>query len=353
MIPSEIESKVSSLMTRSTYRNHDTCKKDMISALTHYRGLTPKLENFIFNDGTRKELICLSGTIPVPYRGTSYNIPVSIWILDTHPLHAPMCYVCPTHDMEIRVSKHVDHTGKIYLPYLHEWNRNHSDIVGLIQICIITFSEQSPVFARTQAQATPPQPPQLPYPQHQPSYYPPVSSNSSSSYNEQTITSDHIRASLVSAVEDKVRRLLRDEFATKQVEIETLNRVKEELQQGENTLRSTLTAMNSELSSLQTSNAKILAKKQELEAAKEAINGNDNLSPDDIVQVPFPLYNQLLKAYAEDASDDDAMYYLGEALRRGVIDCDMFLKCVRNISRKQFFLRLTMQKCRKKANLET
>ena len=149
-----------------------------------------------------------------------------------------------------------------------------------------------------------------------------------------------------------MRRLLRDEFATKQVEIETLNKIKEELQQGENTLKSTLSAMNSELTALQTSNAKITAKKQELETAKDSLNGNDELSADEVVQVPYPLYNQLLKAYSEDASDDDAIYYLGEALRRGVIDCDMFLKSVRNISRKQFFLRLTMQRCRTKANLE-
>jgi ESCRT-I complex subunit TSG101 len=32
----------------------------------------------------------------------NYNIPISLWILDTHPYHAPMCFVCPTHDMQIR-----------------------------------------------------------------------------------------------------------------------------------------------------------------------------------------------------------------------------------------------------------
>ena len=41
--------------------------------------------------------------------------------MDTHPNNAPMCYVRPTADMSIKVSMFVDHNGKIYLPYLHDW----------------------------------------------------------------------------------------------------------------------------------------------------------------------------------------------------------------------------------------
>ena len=61
-----------------------------------------------------------------------YNIPVALWILDTHPIHAPLCYVRPTPDMQIKVSQHVDGNGKIYLPYLHEWDAANSDILGTI-----------------------------------------------------------------------------------------------------------------------------------------------------------------------------------------------------------------------------
>ena len=93
-------------------------------------------------------MINIFGTIPVPYKGQNYNIPVSLWLLETHPYHAPLCYVKPTTDMQIKVSKHVDQSGKIYLPYLHEWNHSNSDILGLIQILIVTFSEQPPVYSR-------------------------------------------------------------------------------------------------------------------------------------------------------------------------------------------------------------
>ena len=142
------------------YRHPDLTKKDVQTLLHHYKGLAPKGEKFIFNDGRERELLHLVGTIPVPYKGQSYNIPISITLLDTHPYHAPLAFVKPTPDMQIKVSKHVDASGKIYLPYLHEWSYPNSDLVGLVQICVITFSEQPPVFARPKQQQN------LPYPVH-------------------------------------------------------------------------------------------------------------------------------------------------------------------------------------------
>jgi ESCRT-I complex subunit TSG101 len=64
-----------------------------------------------------------------------------------------------------------------------------------------------------------------------------------------------------------------------------------------------------------------------------------------------PFICRILNAYAEEAAIEDAIYYLGEALRRGVVDLEVFLKNVRQLSRKQFMLRALMQKCRQKAGL--
>lgn len=52
----------------------------------------------------------------------TYHIPICIWLMDTHPYNAPLAYVQPTAEMQIKVSMYVDHNGKIYLPYLHDWN---------------------------------------------------------------------------------------------------------------------------------------------------------------------------------------------------------------------------------------
>ena len=62
-------------------------------------------------------------------------------------------------------------------------------------------------------------------------------------------------------------------------------------------------------------------------------------------------FHRLINAYAEEAAIEDAIYYMGEALRSGVIDLEVFLKQVRQLARKQFMLRALMQKCREKAGL--
>lgn len=60
---------------------------------------------------------------------------------------------------------------------------------------------------------------------------------------------------------------------------------------------------------------------------------------------------RMLNAFAEEAATEDAIYYLGEGLRCGIIDLDAFLKQVRQLSRRQFMLRALMQRCRQKAGL--
>lgn len=44
-----------------------------------------------------------------------------MWLADTHPQNGPICFVKPTPTMQIKVSMYVDHNGRIYLPYLHDW----------------------------------------------------------------------------------------------------------------------------------------------------------------------------------------------------------------------------------------
>ena len=63
-----------------------------------------------------------------------------------------MAFVKPTADMQIKVSKNVDTSGKIYLPNLHDWTHPNYDLLGLVQMCVLTFSDQPPVFARPKNQ---------------------------------------------------------------------------------------------------------------------------------------------------------------------------------------------------------
>lgn len=120
--------------------------------MSFYRNLLPKLDLYHYPDGTTKELLTLEGTIPVHYRNSTYNIPVSLYIpvsvacvysagltlrltlQDNYPYSPPMCYVKPTPEMQIKQSKHVDGSGRIYLPYLSDWKAGSSDLLGVIQV---------------------------------------------------------------------------------------------------------------------------------------------------------------------------------------------------------------------------
>ena len=69
-MPSSSESQLSSFLSsvQPSYRHPDMTKRDVMALLHHYKGLTPKGEKFIFNDGRERELLQLMVTIPVRYR---------------------------------------------------------------------------------------------------------------------------------------------------------------------------------------------------------------------------------------------------------------------------------------------
>lgn len=72
-------------------------------------------------------------------------------------------------------------------------------------------------------------------------------------------------------------------------------------------------------------------------------NQSENNDIDDVIVPTAPLYKQILNLYAEENAIEDTIFYLGEALRRGVIDLEVFLKVnmstqlplTRNIMSKQ------------------
>ena len=82
----------------------------------------------VYDNGQEYKMICLTGTIPMPYKGSTYNIPVNIWIHADYPSQAPIVLVTPTKDMQIKPSKIVDNNGRVYLPYLHEWKPSQVNV---------------------------------------------------------------------------------------------------------------------------------------------------------------------------------------------------------------------------------
>ena len=68
-----------------------------------------------------------------------------------------------------------------------------------------------------------------------------------------------------SAAEDKVRRALGDEYATKQVEVASLCKIRDELQGGQTRLQSAISQLDKETNDLSTLCANLVHEKEELD----------------------------------------------------------------------------------------
>ncbi|KAG5849255.1 hypothetical protein ANANG_G00108000 [Anguilla anguilla] len=377
-------------MLSKQYKYRDLTVREVINVTSQYKDLKPVMDAYVFNDGSSKDLMSLTGTVPVSYRGNVYNIPVCLWLLDSYPYNPPICFVKPTSAMMIKTGKHIDANGKIYLPYLHEWKHPQSDLYGLIQVMIVVFGEEPPVFSRPTTQAAyqpfpatgPPNqsympgvPAVSPYgPGHSPSPggYPGYAYPSGNSYpttagpthyssqnpvpsvghHPETPGEDTIRASLISAVSDKLRWRMKEEMDRAQAELDALKRTEEDLKRGHQRLEEMVSRLDQEVAEVDRNIDLLKRKDEELSAALEKMeNQSENNDIDDVIVPTAPLYKQILNLYAEENAIEDTIFYLGEALRRGVIDLEVFLKHVRLLSRKQFQLRALMQKARKTAGL--
>ncbi|BFZ25038.1 hypothetical protein BsWGS_28077 [Bradybaena similaris] len=428
----------------SKYKHPNEARLDILNTMGHYRDLRPSLEPFVFNDGTQRQLVKLEGTIPICYKGNTYNIPISVWVLDTHPYNPPMVFVKPTNTMQIKPGRYVDANGKVDMPCLREWRHPSSDLLSLVQILAFTFGEECPVFSRTssrqrpQSASYPDQPPLppgmpmpgLPYPpsggipgtgypgagyspypssagylnQSSAPYpgYPPPNQNSgfppqyqpstsvppypssqpappytdavagypSSQFNSHapyppvnsvgarpqftpggTVTEADLRASMLSAVEDKIKWRLKETFAQAQAEMDVLCKTLRDLNDGKQKLDTIISDLDKEKCEIDKNIQLLREKDNEVREAVHKMELQDDLNIDDAVVTTAPLHRQLVDAFAEEQAIEDAIYYLGEALRKNVIELESFLKRVRELSRKQFMLRATIQKCREKAGL--
>uniref|UniRef100_A0A8C8VVK9 Tumor susceptibility gene 101 protein n=1 Tax=Peromyscus maniculatus bairdii TaxID=230844 RepID=A0A8C8VVK9_PERMB len=346
------KSQLKKMMSKYKYR--DLTVRQTVSVIAMYKDLKPVLDSYVFSDGSSRELVNLTGTIPVRYRGNTYNIAICLWLLDTYPYNPPVCFVKPTSSMTIKTGKHVDANGKIYLPYLHDWKHPRSELLELIQIMIVIFGGEPPVFSRPTVSASyppytatgPPNTSYMPgmprgisaYPSGDPpnssAYsdcpYPPAGTypaTTSSQYPSQppvttvgpsrdgTISEDTIRASLISAEMDGA-----------QAELNALKRTGENLKKGHQKLEEMVTRLDQEVAEVDKNTELLKKKDDELSSALEKMeNQSENNDIDEVIIPTAPLYKQILNLYAEENAIEHTLFYLGEALRQGVIDLDVFL----------------------------
>ena len=151
-------SLLSSLLQGLPYTHRDLVKRDVMAVLGHYRALTPELVEGRLRDGRQLRQLSLEGTIAVPYKGRTYNIPISVTVPRTYPVQAPRVCVKPTENMQIKAGKYVNPDGKVKLPYLTEWSSLlQCNLDTLIQKCAAIFSRKPPVFEKPKLRHLPAQ----------------------------------------------------------------------------------------------------------------------------------------------------------------------------------------------------
>ncbi|XP_073327845.1 tumor susceptibility gene 101 protein [Pagrus major] len=129
---------------------HKHVAHEIHATLARFKSLEPVVDLYVYNDGTKKNLMSLTGTIPVLYQDKTYNIPVCVWLQETYPQSAPICYVRPTTEMMVVRGKYVSSNGEVMLPYLEEWKSGECDLVSLLQVMAAMFGDFPPVCMQPQ-----------------------------------------------------------------------------------------------------------------------------------------------------------------------------------------------------------
>ncbi|KAK9516906.1 hypothetical protein VZT92_024814 [Zoarces viviparus] len=138
------ENAIKKMLPKTYLRQH--VAHEIYVALTHFQSLVPMMDKYVYNDGTMKNLMSLTGTIPVMFEDNTYNIPVCLWIEESYPQTAPICYVRPTCEMTVLSGKYISSNGEVMLPYLEEWKNGECDLVSLLQVMVVVFGDFPPVY---------------------------------------------------------------------------------------------------------------------------------------------------------------------------------------------------------------
>lgn len=341
-------------------RPHDALR-DMQTVMANYRQLQPCAEVFTHQDGEQYVMVNLTGTVPIVVNGQTYNIPIRIWLYKEHPARAPICYVDPTPDMEVKPARHVDVSGLVYHPYLANWAKSavQSNLTDFTMTICGVFATQPPVFSR---------PVQPPHPVHvepvyaPPPYVPPARAAAvpvppspvlPARREEEELDKAIVRVSALSGSVDHILRRLKPLHAAVSRRTEDMLATRERLVRGSQTLDKMVGDLREDQRSVGTALAAIAQQKAPLEAVLGDMGGADAgvVNVDDLIAATAPVYTQLLELLAADNAIDDTLYHLAGGLKNKTLTEAIYLRKIAELSRAQFQVRALLLKVRQVAGL--
>ncbi|XP_078663853.1 uncharacterized protein LOC144906979 [Branchiostoma floridae x Branchiostoma belcheri] len=140
-----------------SHKYKDYVKEETVHVIRSYTGLRPYKAPFAMQNGKTKYFLCIKGKVPIMKNGVmDYTLHIRMYIHKRHPLSPPEVFIRPTRSMDIKAGQHVDSEGRVYLPYLSSWIYPKSDLIGLLDFMVLTFSQISPVTLRRRSPSASP-----------------------------------------------------------------------------------------------------------------------------------------------------------------------------------------------------
>ncbi|XP_021895445.1 protein ELC-like [Carica papaya] len=352
-------------------------RKHLLDLIAVYPSLEPKTSTFTHNDGRTVNLLQADGTIPMPFQGVTYNIPIIIWLLDTYPIHPPCVYLNPTRDMIIkRPHPYVSPSGLVSIPYLQNWVPPSSNLLDLARNLSAAFSRNPPLYSQRRPQTPPaftpsssgygsveqsPSPARPPHAlvQQPPRVFPPSPYGAGRIQQQQQqhhhhATDDAAEVYRRNAMNKIVNMAHGDLVAmrkAREAETEGLLSAQAALKTREEEINKGLKEMQDEKEGLEQQLQLVLMNTDVLEAwVKEnegkTKNFGDMSVEDNAFECMDTLSKQMLDCTAADLAIEDVVYSLDKAVQEGAVPFDQYLRNVRLLSREQFFHRATAAKVR-------
>lgn len=368
-------------------------RQHLLDLIAAFPTLTLKVQNYTHTNGRVIPLFVADGTLPMFYQGAKYNIPLAIWLPEKYPRAPPIVYVVPTQDMMIK-PRHsfVTPSGVVNSDYVRNWTyRSNLEVLG--HDTSIHFGQEPPLFQKPpnhvapnlahhqHTAATPP----FPTPPSNTTFHNPINrsnepttsgypgspggpANDGASIWGAAAAAAHMspergnnnrtppppvkpsgpdlkeifRGAAVKQLSERLSQSLAGANEQAARETDQLFEEQAELGRRKQSLDRGLQEAQAERSALETCVLQLSGKRVALErwlAENESKNPQGDIDPDTAIVPADVLSRQALDAQAEDLALEDTLYSLNKALQEGVITAEVYMKQVRMVSRKQFFVR--------------
>ncbi|EEF36822.1 protein ELC-like [Ricinus communis] len=356
-------------------------RQHLLSLITTYPSLEPKTATFTHNDGRSVNLLQADGTIPMPFQGVTYNIPIIMWLMESYPRHPPCVYVNPTRDMIIkRPHPHVNPSGLVSVPYLQNWIYPSSNLVDLVRELGGVFGRDPPLYSQRRPQSNPnpnpnpsyvsnpanlstlsnssgfgsvgpsgyprPPPPTMARP------YPPSPYGGSGGGGGTEDAAEVYKRNAINKIVESVHGDVLQLRKAREAEMEGLFSAQAVLRRREEEINKGLKEMQDEKEGLEAQLQVVLMNTDVLEAwvreneGKVKAKGHVDVDVDNVFECTDALSKQMLECTSADLAIEDVVYSLDKAVQEGVVPFDQYLRNVRLLSREQFFQRATAAKVR-------